>query len=173
LLPAKMARSRSWKTESCWVSLEAEKDSFPRHLDLNAATILSAAEQIGAFPDVVALSGWSKFASYDRAATLSHEALGAGYTGAKSVVTGEKQFFGRRVRWFSSSHERAHIMMAVGMAPRDEFSTGAVLVWEGALGHFYLLDESCTIVRRIPAMTMPGWRYSLRDAWHRRHGRGK
>jgi hydroxymethyl cephem carbamoyltransferase len=65
------------------------------------------------------------------------------------------------VRVFSSTHERSHIAMAVGMAPRNEAEMHAVLVWEGFIGAFYLLDRNWAVTRRIPVLDRPGHRFAF------------
>jgi hydroxymethyl cephem carbamoyltransferase len=70
---------------------------------------------------------------------------------------------GREVKLFTSTHERSHILMAVGMAPAEMRSapTKAVLVWEGALGRFYLLDENSVVTKEIDVLAQPGSRYQV------------
>jgi hydroxymethyl cephem carbamoyltransferase len=106
-------------------SLEAEKDSFGRYSWLTPSTFLDAAELIGDVPDVVALSGWEK------PGTLRFLTIGAGCQGLDRGSTRSMNFFGKSVRLFTSSHERSHIMMALGMAPRtDACSTSQIrLQW--------------------------------------------
>ena len=69
--------------------------------------------------------------------------------------------FGKEATFFTSSHERSHIMMAIGMAPRHEPGPRAVLVWEGAIGNFYLVDERCRVERTIPVLSNPGSRFAF------------
>jgi hydroxymethyl cephem carbamoyltransferase len=136
------------------LSLESEKDSFPRHAFLTPTTILSLGERLDQLPDVVALGGWRK------GGPLGCKRVGAGYRGGESVLERDMSFFGKRIRFFSSSHERSHIMMAVGMAPAADAPNQIVLVWEGAAGSFFLLDERARVVRSIPVLSEPGGRYS-------------
>jgi hydroxymethyl cephem carbamoyltransferase len=137
------------------LSLEAEKDSFRRHAHLTATMLLNAVERVDAVPDVFALSGWSK------SLVFGNPRIGAGYGPIERIIDTYKKLFGREVRWYSSTHERAHLMMAIGMAPRDESSARAVLIWEGALGRFLLLDERNAVVRKIPVKNEPGVRYGF------------
>jgi hydroxymethyl cephem carbamoyltransferase len=139
-------------------SLEAEKDSYPRHAYLAPTTILDLAERLGDFPDVVALGGWNKGSG-----ELAAPAIAGDYFGTNALIERTRSFFGREVKFFSSSHERSHIMMAVGMAPPPEGDVPirAVLVWEGMLGRFYLLDESWAVTKMIPVLTQPGTRYAF------------
>ncbi|MDX3853430.1 3'-hydroxymethylcephem-O-carbamoyltransferase [Streptomyces sp. AK02-01A] len=136
-------------------SLESEKDSRPRYTSLLPTTILDIAERLDAVPDVVALGGWSDL----RPTRISY--TGAGYEGTNEPTVTTSRFFGKEVRFFTSTHERSHIYMALGMAPRDSSPVRSVLVWEGDVGAFYLVDSQQRIVRKIPVMTGPGARYSF------------
>lgn len=134
--------------------LEAEKDSFPRYAQLTPTTLLAVAERLGRIPDIVALGGWSK--------PRGGGSVGAGYTGDNVVQTGRIRFFGKEVDYFSSSHERSHIMMALGMAPPEkEHELTTVLVWEGVTGSFYLVDRAWRVVRTVPVLANPGDRYAF------------
>ncbi|QFU92984.1 3'-hydroxymethylcephem-O-carbamoyltransferase [Amycolatopsis sp. YIM 10] len=137
-------------------SLESEKDSRPRYSPILPTTVLDIAERLDAVPDVVALGGWSDLASSRIAYT------GAGYEGIQDPIVATRRFFGKEVKFFSSTHERSHIYMALGMAPRDDESPlRTVLVWEGDVGAFYVVDANQRIVRKVPVMTGPGARYSF------------
>jgi hydroxymethyl cephem carbamoyltransferase len=143
-------------------SLEAEKDSVRRHARINPMTLLSSALFLDGIPDVVAFGGWADTRHIMRtfhADTFSVR-LG-GYEDPITVEQGETRLFGRPVAAFSSSHERSHIMMAVGMAPRDEAPVRAVLVWEGLIGSFYLLDERFAVTQAIQVLRKPGSRYAF------------
>jgi hydroxymethyl cephem carbamoyltransferase len=139
-------------------SVESEKDSYARHTYVTPMTILDVAERLGDFPDVIVLGGWNKGNR-----ELGAPSIGGDYFGTNDLIERTKKFFGREVRFFSSSHERSHIMMAIGMAPELErdIPTRAVLVWEGVLGRFYLLDESGSVTKTIPVLTQPGTRYAF------------
>ena len=64
--------------------------------------------------------------------------------------------FGKDVRFFSSTHERSHIAMALGMAPREDSPQKAVLVWEGYLGHIYLIGGNYEVMKRMTVLEQPG-----------------
>ncbi|WOX15322.1 carbamoyltransferase C-terminal domain-containing protein [Streptomyces sp. N50] len=133
-------------------SLESEKDSYRRYTGLTPATVLSAAELCDGIPDVIALGGWYRRGVIDR-----H--IGAGYEG-QEIHDGFRDFFGKRVRYFSSSHERSHIMMALGLAPESDAEFRTVLVWEGYTGAYYVVDRNARIVRTVPVLSQPGVRYA-------------
>jgi hydroxymethyl cephem carbamoyltransferase len=139
-------------------SLESEKDSFPRHTHLTPMTALSLAERLGDIPDIIAMGGWGKGSS-----ELGMWAIGASYFGTSDLIERTTRLFGRDVTFFSSSHERSHIMMALGMAPSldDDVPARAVLVWEGMLGRFYLLDEDWSVTQIVPVLSQPGTRFAF------------
>lgn len=166
--------------------LEAEKDSFERYSVLNPSSVLHVAEQLGELPDVVALGGWDTDLSrqLEAAADLAKVSrarltwgpggngnarepaslpglVGAGYLGSEAFSGRRTTFFGKSVQYFSSSHERSHILAAIGMAPADDCPLQAVLVWEGLFGAFYLVDDSMRIVRTIPVLIGPGVRFGF------------
>ena len=143
------------------MSLESEKDSFARYTTLTPVTLLELAAHLGEPPDVVAIGGWnSKVEAGARAALHVRGGFGAGYFGTDSVLSRDSSWFGRPVRYFSSSHERSHIFGAIGMAPRGEHPLQAVLVWEGITGSFYLVDDRFRVVRTIPVLAQPGARFA-------------
>jgi hydroxymethyl cephem carbamoyltransferase len=133
------------------LSIESERDSFPRHYFLAPTAVLAAAALTGP-PDVVAIGGWHHRGPF------GPRPIAAGYFGL-GVIQFATTFFGAPVRYFSSSHERSHVMMAVGLAPPAD--RHAVLVWEGDIGCFYLTDRVGTVLERIPVMSEPGARYAL------------
>ena len=118
-------------------------------------TVLSLLEHMDDVPDVIALGGWTK--------AIPGSVVGAGYSGATETLERTATLLGREVKLFTSSHERSHIMMAVGMAPAEirNAPLKAVLVWEGALGRFYLLDENASIVKEVSVLSQPGTKYIL------------
>lgn len=136
-------------------SLESEKDSFGRYAAVNVNTILEIAEHVDQLPDVVALGGWREQGA------MRHRSIGAGYDGLDALTQRPMRFFGKEVRLFSSSHERSHLMMALGMAPRGDHPLQTVLVWEGDTGAFYLVDQHFKVVKHIPVLTEPGGRFSF------------
>lgn len=74
--------------------------------------MLAVAERLDRIPDVVALGGWARPRGGGPIGPI-----GAGYSGENAVQQGRMRFFGTEVDYFTSSHERSHLMMALGMAP--------------------------------------------------------
>jgi hydroxymethyl cephem carbamoyltransferase len=137
-------------------SLESEKDSFERHAPLTPMTIFDAIELAGEAPDVIAMGGWEK-----EFAVTGHADILTGYRGARGMGLREATLWGKPTKLFSSTHVRSHIMMGAGMAPADDAELRAVLVWEGAEGSFFLLDDRWQVVREVPVLEYPGGRYVL------------
>src|SRR5262245_49056599 len=121
--------------------LESEKDSFPRYAQLTPTTLLAVAERVGGIPDIVALGGWAR--------PRNGGPIGAGYSG-DIAYRDRIRFFGKEVEYFTSTHERSHVMMAVGLAPPTDHDLTTVLVWEGVTGSFYVVDRDWHVVRTVP-----------------------
>ncbi|MDX8499055.1 carbamoyltransferase C-terminal domain-containing protein [Mesorhizobium sp. VK4C] len=138
-------------------SYEAEKDSFPRYSTVNSATILEAVGRLDAIPDVIALGGWRRTGS----ARNVSDATGYGGIAAGSELVGEKTIFGRKVDFYSSTHERSHLWSCYGMSPFPAGMPCYVLIWEGWFGNFYEIDEHLNIVDRGKVMAYPGHKYAF------------
>ncbi|MER8505025.1 carbamoyltransferase C-terminal domain-containing protein [Mesorhizobium sp. M1142] len=138
-------------------SYEAEKDSFPRYSTITPTTVLEAAGRLDAIPDVIAVGGWSK------TGFARNVSDAAGYYGvaAGSEVIGEKTIFGRRVHFYSSTHERSHLWGAYGMSPFPAGMACYVLIWEGGIGDFYEIDECLQVVHLGKLMAGPGNKYGF------------
>lgn len=135
-------------------SLEGEKDSHPRYTQATATLFAEAAAMSSDPPDVVSIGGWHKWLPGYKSR------LGSGYLGLNGVEIGEGEFFGSRIRTFSSSHERSHVVMAATMAPEAPIRECTVLVWEGIVGALYQWrDYGRNIIRR-QVLSEPGTRYA-------------
>jgi len=137
------------ENEQLVLSVEGEKDSNLRHAEVSASTMFSVLSHIQIFPNVVAESGW--------------DGIAAGYYGTDSsgVICQEQNWLGRSVSYFSSSHERSHLMCAYGMSPFAQGEPCYALVWEGLIGSFYIIDKNAHIVSVFPILLGPGYRYAF------------
>jgi hydroxymethyl cephem carbamoyltransferase len=133
-------------------SLEGEKDTWRRHARTQSDAVLDAAELLGRMPDVIVLSGWFKH--------RLEEPLGAGYHGPHKMVTREGRMFGKAVTMFTDSHERSHILGAIGMGPKHDGPERAVLVWEGNVGSLYLVNDRWEVTKTVEVLSRPGHRWS-------------
>lgn len=139
-------------------SIEAEKHSRYRHSPLSAPDVFSILGEINYLPDVLCRSGWWPSDTH-----LSEQRLHAGYHGIgnSDVIVGESRLLGKAIKYFSSSHERSHILCAYGMSHLPMGSPCYVLLWEGVIGSFYEIDSNVNVTKLADIMPEPGHRYAL------------
>lgn len=135
------------------VVCEAEKNSNPRHMLLLPESFISAARFMNRPPDVVAQGGWHRRSPH------RIQKVGAGYFGLEASCQ-RVTVCGRDVALFDSSHERSHIMMAVGMGPKEDGDRIAVVVYEGDIGSLYMTDAAGKVLDARVVMSQPGARYA-------------
>ena len=140
------------------MSIEGEKDSNARHSPISIADVFKAIGELDEVPDVICTSGWWP---RDHFEYLHGSDVHSGYRGvAKSnIIAGQQRFFGRHVQYFSSSHERSHILCAFGMSSLPRSTPCYALVWEGAIGAFYEIDSELNIELVGEVLDSPGNRY--------------
>jgi predicted NodU family carbamoyl transferase len=138
-------------------SVEAEKDSNYRYTPIGSRDLLDAFCRLEQVPDVVCTGGW-----WPREARPTGSPSHVGYRGiAKDGVTVDRRrLIGKSVPFFSSSHERSHLLCAFGMSPFPQGSSSYALVWEGAIGAFYEIDPDLNISLIADVMNEPGNRYA-------------
>ena len=138
-------------------SIEAEKNSNYRYSPVSPHDVFNALAEIGARPDVICTGGW-----WPREAHLTGSPLHVGYRGVaeSDIVVDERRLLGRSARYFSSSHERSHLLCAFGMSDLPEGTPCYALVWEGAIGAFYEIDPEVNITLICNVMNQPGNRYA-------------
>lgn len=135
-------------------SHEAEKDSGYRYAPVDISMMLDAAKQLKAMPDVIALSGWTTSMSPDG------RPIGAGYWGLDFAVQDE-EMFGKKVKIFTSSHEKSHIFCSYALSPFPQGQPCYALILEGNIGTFYSVEEDLSIHRLTDVMVAPGIRYAF------------
>jgi predicted NodU family carbamoyl transferase len=137
-------------------SVEAEKDSNWRYTPLGTRDLLDAFSRLDQVPDVLCTGGW-----WPREARLTGTPWHVGYRGvAKDGITANQRLLlGKSVPFFSSSHERSHLLCAFGMSPFPQGSSCYALVWEGAIGAFYEIDSDLNVTVIADVMNEPGNRY--------------
>lgn len=138
-------------------SIEAEKDSNYRYTPIASHDLLDALGRLEQVPDVVCTGGW-----WPREARPTGSPFHVGYRGiAKDGITVDRRrLIGKLVPFFSSSHERSHLLCGFGMSPFPQGSSCYALVWEGAIGAFYEIDPDVNISWIADVMNEPGNRYS-------------
>jgi predicted NodU family carbamoyl transferase len=140
------------------VSVEAEKDSRYRHSPLAVPDAFNAFSELTSVPDVLCRGGWWPNETY-----LSEQREQAGYHGTDraDIVVDKKSLLGRTVSYFSSSHERSHLLCAFGMSDLPKGAPCYALLWEGVIGSFYEIDSKLNILKLADVMPEPGHRYAL------------
>ncbi len=142
------------------VSIEAEKNSNYRYSPASISNVLDTIGELTDVPDVVCASGWW---FKDHEEYLNGSLSNAGYRGLadQDAIASHRTFLGRQVKFFSSSHERSHLLCAYGMSPFPKGTPCYALVWEGALGAFYEIDSNLHITLLGDVLGHPGNRYGL------------
>jgi predicted NodU family carbamoyl transferase len=139
-------------------SIEAEKNSNYRHSPLSVHDLFDVLGELEEMPDVLCKGGW-----WPRADHLTEQPPLAGYRGVlkSDIVIGQRRLLGKTVEYFSSSHERSHLLCAFGMSNLPKGTPCYALVWEGVIGSFYEIDAELNITMLADVMHEPGHRYAL------------
>ena len=142
------------------MSIEAEKDSNYRYSFASIPNLLDAIGELEAIPDVLCVGGWWP---RDHDEYLYGSKRNAGYRGVSEsdFIVGKKRFLTRTVHYFSSSHERSHILCAFGMSNLPKGTPCYALIWEGEIGAFYEIDSELNITLIGDVLKQPGNRYAL------------
>jgi hydroxymethyl cephem carbamoyltransferase len=140
------------------VSIEAEKNSNYRYSPISSHDVFSVLGELDEIPDVICTGSW-----WPREKHLLGSHAHAGYRGVlkSDVITGQRRLLGRLVKYFSSSHERSHLLCAFGMSPLPKGTPCYALVWEGAIGAFYEIDSELNIILLDNVLNHAGNRYIL------------
>ena len=140
------------------VSIEAEKNSNYRYSPISSHDVFNVLGELDEMPDVLCTGGWWPREKH----LLGSHAL-AGYRGVlkSDFIVHQRRLLGRPVHYFSSSHERSHLLCAFGMSSLPKGTPCYALVWEGAIGAFYEIDSELNITLLADVMNQPGNRYIL------------
>lgn len=141
-------------------SIEAEKGSNYRYSAISVADVLEVVGELPDVPDVICMSGWWPRDHYEY---LHGSRRNGGYRGtAEDLAIHESgRFLRGRCDYFSSSHERSHVMCALGMSLIPKGTPCYALVWEGEMGTFYEIDAYGRIFVVRDVLTQPGNRYAM------------
>lgn len=139
------------------VSIEAEKNSNYRYSPVSSHDVFAALGELDETPEVICTGGW-----WPREEHQLGSAAHTGYRGVgkSDVVVGTRRLFGKPVRYFSSSHERSHLLCAFGMSNLPKGTACYALVWEGAIGAFYEIDSELNVTLLADVLNEPGNRYT-------------
>jgi predicted NodU family carbamoyl transferase len=138
-------------------SIEAEKGSRYRHSSLSVADAFDVLGEVQTVPDVLCRGGW-----WPGDSPQGRERV-ADYRGSHhdQVVVGKKRWLGKTVHFFSSSHERSHLLCAFGMSSLPKGTSCYALLWEGVIGAFYEIDAELNVSKVGDVMPEPGHRYAM------------
>jgi predicted NodU family carbamoyl transferase len=139
-------------------SVEAEKDSRYRHSPLSMPDAFSIIGELKEVPDVLCRGGW-----WPDNTIMSEKRFFAGYHGLSNsdIKVGKERFLGKTIDYFSSSHERSHLLCAFGMSNLPKGTPCYALLWEGVIGSFYEIDAELNLIKLADVMPEPGHRYSM------------
>lgn len=140
------------------VSIEAEKNSNYRHSPISSHDVFNVLGELDEMPEVICTGGWWP---REKHSVGSHSL--AGYRGVlkSDVIVDKRRILGKPVHYFSSSHERSHVLCAFGMSSLPKGNPCYVLVWEGTIGAFYEIDSELNITLLADVLHEPGHRYAL------------
>ncbi len=141
-------------------SIEAEKDSNYRYSPISVDEVLDAVGELSDVPDVICMSGWWP---RDHHEFLHGSHRNGGYRGVSNAnaIMDTGRLLRGRTDYFSSSHERSHILCAFGMSSLPRGTACYALVWEGEMGAFYEIDPDLNITLIADVLNQPGNRYGL------------
>lgn len=142
------------------MSIEAEKDSNYRYSSVSITDVLEAMGELEEMPDVICMGGWWL---RDHHEYLYGSHNNSGYRGLSKngFIVNKGRFLRGRVDYFSSSHERSHILCAFGMSNLPKGTPCYALVWEGEIGAFYEIDSELNITLVADVLNQPGNRYGM------------
>jgi hydroxymethyl cephem carbamoyltransferase len=142
------------------VSIEAEKDSNYRYSPISSPDVFNVLGELDEIPDVICTGGWWPRDHYDY---LHGSHVHVGYRGVSKsdVIVDQRRLLGRPVHYFSSSHERSHLLCTFGMSSLPKGTPCYALVWEGAIGAFYEIDSELNIMLLADVLNQAGNRYAL------------
>lgn len=141
------------------LSVEAEKDSNYRYSPISSHDVFSFLGELDEIPDIICTGGWWPRDDYE----YSHGSnVHVGYRGVSKneIIVGQRRLLGKTVKFFSSSHERSHLLCAFGMSSLPNGTPCYALVWEGAIGAFYEIDADLNITLIADVLNQPGNRYA-------------
>jgi hydroxymethyl cephem carbamoyltransferase len=141
-------------------SIEAEKNSNYRYSPISSHDVFNILGELDEIPDVICTGGWWPRDHYEY---LHGSHVHVGYRGVSksNVIVDQRRLLGRPVHYFSSSHERSHLLCTFGMSSLPKGAPCYALVWEGAIGAFYEIDSELNITLLADVLNQAGNRYAL------------
>jgi hydroxymethyl cephem carbamoyltransferase len=142
------------------VSIEAEKNSNYRYSPISSPDVFNVLGELDEIPDVVCTGGWWARDHYEY---LHGSDVRVGYRGVSEsdALVDQRRLLGRPIHYFSSSHERSHLLCAFGMSSLPKGTSCYALVWEGEIGAFYEIDSALNITLLADVLNQVGNRYAM------------
>lgn len=140
-------------------SIETEKNSNYRYSPVSSPDVFNALGELNEIPDIVCAGGWWP---RDHYAYLHGSETHVGYRGVSKsdIIVDQRRLLGKPIHYFSSSHERSHLLCAYGMSNLSKGTPCYALVWEGAVGAFYEIDSELNITLLADVLNQVGNRYA-------------
>ncbi len=140
------------------ISIEAEKNSNWRYSPISSRDVFEAFSELDEIPEVICRGGWwpRDHRVYVHESRVQYRGLSE-----RDVSMDQGRLLGKTVKYFSSSHERSHLLCAFGMSDLPKGTPCYALLWEGVIGSFYEIDSELNITMLADVMHEPGHRYSL------------
>ena len=146
------------KDDRLLLSIEAEKDSNWRYSPISTRDVFDALGELDEIPDVICTGGWWPRDHYEYLHGPHVQYRGVSKS---DVIIDQRRLLGRPVHYFSSSHERSHLLCAFGMSSLPKGTPCYALVWEGEIGAFYEIDSAFNITLLADVLNQVGNRYAL------------
>jgi hydroxymethyl cephem carbamoyltransferase len=139
-------------------SIEAEKNSNWRHSPISSSDVFYALSKIDETPDIICTGGWWPRDHYEYLYGSHVQYRGVSKS---DVIIDQQRLLGKSIQYFSSSHERSHLLCAFGMSGLPKGTPCYALVWEGEIGAFYEIDSSLNITLLADVLNQVGNRFAL------------
>lgn len=120
--------------------------------------MFDALGELDKVPDVICIGGWWPRDHYEYLHGSPVQYRGVSKS---DVIIDQRRLLGRSVHYFSSSHERSHLLCAFGMSSLLKGTPCYALVWEGEIGAFYEIDSALNITLLADVLNQVGNRYAL------------
>lgn len=140
-------------------SIETEKNSNYRYSPVSSHDVFNALSKLDEIPDIICVGGWWP---RDHHEYLHGSQIHVGYRGVSNsdAIVEQRHLLGRPIQYYSSSHERSHLLCAFGMSSLPKGTPCYALLWEGAIGSFYEIDSNLNITLLADVLNEPGNRYA-------------
>ena len=139
------------------VSIESEKDSNYRYSPISSHDVFKVLGELDEIPNVICTGGWWPREENSLGANVHAEYRGIN---KRDIVIQKSRLFGKQVHYFSSTHERSHLLCAFGMSSLPKGTPCYALIWEGEIGSFYEIDSELNIELLANVLNEPGNRYA-------------